>query len=255
MMESQICAVEEAKPFRRPDIVKTRNLKVPNQYTLALQGELSAVAFDEERAPRQRGLWRSQVFAVPAATPVDVEIGTGNGVHFRSHCLAHPQRRLVGLELKFKPLIQTVRGMLRNRCENGRVCRSHAFNLDLLFEPGEVNDIFMHFPDPWTSPRKPKNRMVNPRMVELFFALQRPGSKFELKTDSQDFFLWAVSHFKESPYQCLLESHDWHGDPGSQQKVRTQFEKIFSDLGQPIYYGLWMKPNDAGLGYASTAEP
>lgn len=228
--------------FRRPQIVKTKDLRIPNQYTLALDGELRDFAYNEERAPLNRGQWRERIFKVGVDHPVDLEIGTGNGVHFGHRCASLPERCLVGLELKFKPLIQTVRGMLRKSATNGRLCRAHAFNLDTIFAAGEVNHIFMHFPDPWTTPRKPKNRMVNERMVKVFFEMQRPGSEFELKTDSREYFLWACEHFAKSPYERLMYSEDWHRDPASEGHVKTQFEKIFLSQGLPIHYAKWKRP-------------
>lgn len=228
--------------FRRPQIVKTSELRIPNQYTLALDGEYRDYAFNEVRAPENKGVWRSQILKVADEVPVDLEIGTGNGVHFRTRCAAHPERFLIGLELKFKPLIQTVRGMLRVGATNGRLCRLHAFNIDTVFASQELNNIFMHFPDPWTTPRKPKNRMVNERMVKVFWDLQRPGSEFELKTDSQEYFRWSVEHFEKSPYQLLHLTENWHADPLSAGHVRTQFENIFARQGLPIYYARWKRP-------------
>lgn len=242
---SSISETAEFPEFRRPNIIKTRMLRIPNQYTLALDGECRDYAFNEERAPQNKGLWREQIFKCSTDAAVDLEIGTGNGVNFRTRCQAEPGRYLIGLELKFKPLIQTIRGMLRVGATNGRICRSHAFNIDTLFAAGELNHIFMHFPDPWTTPRKPKNRMVNERMVKLFFEMQRPGSVFELKTDSEEYFRWAVEHFKNSPYQLLHLSENWHQDPQSVGQVRTQFENIFARQGLPIWYARWVRPEFA----------
>lgn len=241
LLRRQVTEQTSVRTFRRPEIVKTRDLRIPNAYTLALLGELCDFAFDEERAPQFRGRWRDEVFKAPGLAKVDLEIGTGNGVHFRERCRAFPERFLVGLELKFKPLVQTIRGMLRLGCHNGRVCRAHAFNLDLIFDPGEVDDIFMHFPDPWTSPRKPKNRMVNERMVDVFAQIQKPSGYFELKTDSADFFFWAIDKMNGGSYREIYQSQDWHQDSRSAERVRTQFEKIFATQGLPIYYSLWQK--------------
>ncbi len=239
---NQLVENSQTHEFRRPRIVKTRDLRIPNAYTLALDGEYRDYAFNEERAPLHRGVWRTQVFQVTEETAVDLEIGTGRGLHFRSHCEKHPERCLVGLELKFKPLIQTIRGMLRAGGANGRGCRVHAFNMDQVFAEGEINNIYMHFPDPWVSPRKPKNRMVNERMVDVYWSLQRPGSIFELKTDSRDYFDWACLHMKARPYEQLIYCEDWHRDPRSAGHVRTQFETIFSEKQMPIYYCLWRRP-------------
>lgn len=227
--------------FHRPRIVKTKDLRVHNQYTLALDQEYREFAFNEERAPLNRGLWRSEVFKCGSDELMDLEIGTGNGTHFKNRCEKYPARRIVGLELKYKPLIQTIRSVRRLNLENGRVCRIHAFNLDQVFAEGEVNDVFIHFPDPWTSPRKPKNRLVNPRMSEVIYGLQRPGSLFEVKTDSREFFDGAVEILRGSPYKELTVVYDWHKDPRSEGLHKTQFEKIFSQQGLPIYYSLWQK--------------
>src|ERR1700692_907719 len=95
--------------FPRPRINITRTLPRPNVYTEALDGEYSHIAFNEERAPLNKAKWRSDVFKAANEVPLDVEIGTGAGHHFSHYAYTHPKRLLVGLELKYKPLIQTIR--------------------------------------------------------------------------------------------------------------------------------------------------
>jgi tRNA (guanine-N7-)-methyltransferase len=228
--------------FKRPQIVLTRALRIPNAYTIALDGEFRDHAFNEERGPQNKGVWRASIFNVGPDTPLDLEIGTGNGVHFQHRCHAEPGRCLVGLELKYKPLIQTIRGALRKGARNGRVVRAHAFNLDLIFEEGEVNDIFIHFPDPWTSPRKPKNRILNPRMLDVLYRLQRPGAKLDFKTDSLEAFLWSIENIRQSKYQIEFQTQDLHSSPMAAENVITQFEKIFMRQGVLINFVRLRKP-------------
>ena len=222
--------------FRRPQIVKTKDLKIPNYYTQAIDGEFSEYAFNEERALAHRDQWRSQVFKVEESHPIDLEIGTGNGIHFQHHCISYPNRGLVGIELKYKPLIQTVRGMLRKKASNGRVVRFHAFNIDELFAAGEVNDIFVHFPDPWTTPRKPKNRVMNPRMLDIFWNLQRSASKLDFKTDSREMFLWAMEQVALSKYKIEFQTLNLHQTEMASANVITGFEKIFVAQGVEINF-------------------
>lgn len=222
--------------FNRPRIILTRTLKRPNAYTLALDGELRDYAFNEERGPQYRGRWRSEIFGGPADRPLDLEIGTGNGVHFQHRAVTHPERNLIGVELKYKPLIQTIRGALRRGAKNARIVRYHAFNLDLLFEPRELDDIFIHFPDPWTSPRKPKNRIMNPRMLDLFFELQKPGSKIDFKTDSLEAYLWSLENIQASKYKVEFQTRDLHSSEMRNDNVITQFERIFLKQGVPINF-------------------
>lgn len=219
--------------IRRPQINLTRELKFQNEYTLALDNDLRDFAFNEERSPENKGQWR-KIFGVAEEAIVDLEIGTGNGTHFAHRALKFPARNIVGIELKYKPLIQTIRGALRGEAKNARVCRYHAFNVDLLFEKNELNDIYIHFPDPWVSPRKPKNRFVNRNVLNLLYSMQRPGSYLNFKTDSREYFLWAMEEIKETPYTIIFQTLDLHNSPHVEDNFITQFERIFMRQNVPI---------------------
>lgn len=226
----------ENNEYKRPQVSLTRNLKIPNYYTEALDGEFREYAFNEERAPLNKGKWRSDVFKTSEETPVDLEIGTGNGNHFQHHALSNPERRLIGIELKYKPLIQSIRSCLRKGAQNARICRYHAMNLDLLFGMEELNDVFIHFPDPWVAPRKPKNRLVNSRVLDWLYELQRPGSYLDFKTDSREYFLWSMEQIRNSKYKIIFETTNLHQTEMARHNFITQFEKIFMRQGIEINY-------------------
>jgi len=222
--------------FRRPQVNLTRNLPIQNYYTEALDNEFRQYAFNEERAPLNRGQWRSETFKVSEATAMDLEIGTGNGSHFQHRAVLHPERCLVGVELKYKPLIQTIRGCIKKDAHNARICRYHAMNIDLLFAPNELNDVFIHFPDPWVTPRKPKNRFVNTRVLNWLWDLQRPGSFLDFKTDSRESFLWSLEQIRQSKYQIIFQTLDLHKSEMVHTNFVTQFERIFLRQGIEINF-------------------
>jgi tRNA (guanine-N7-)-methyltransferase len=223
---------------RRPKINLTRTLPKQNAYTLALDNEFKDFAFNEERAPLNKGKWRSNVFHAPESAPMDVEIGTGSGMHFAHHAMKHPDRLLVGLELKYKPLIQSIRRAHVTGLKNSAICRYHAFNLDFVFDKNEVNNMYIHFPDPWVTPRKPKNRVVNRHILNWIFDMQRPGSFLEFKTDSREYFLWALDEIKETKYKVEFLSLDLYKTDSvyKEQNFQTTFEKIFVRQGIEINY-------------------
>lgn len=218
----------------------TRTLPRQNQYTLALDGEYSHIAFNEERAPGNKGLWRKNVFKALDDKALDLEIGTGNGFHFANYALKHPERLFVGIELKYKPLIQAIRRAVNGGAKNVAICRFHAFNLDELFADGELNNVFIHFPDPWTTPNKPKNRIVNRQTLKQIYQMQRPGSFIEFKTDSREYFLWALDEIKESPYRAGFQTLNLHASELAAENFITGFERIFIRQGIEInYIKLW----------------
>lgn len=224
--------------MKRPQINITRTLPIQTQYTLALDNEYKDIAFNEERSPMNKSHWREKVFKVKPDHPLDVEIGTGSGTHFAYRAQKHPERCLVGLELKYKPLIQSIRRAQVAGCKNAAICRYHAFNLDLLFAEGEINNMFIHFPDPWVSPRKPKNRVVNKVILDWIYAMQRPGSFIEFKTDSREYFLWALDEIKQSKYHTEFQTLNLYSENNQyfENNFSTTFEKIFVKQGIEINY-------------------
>ena len=220
---------------------RTRTIPVPNEYIKALQGECAAWSYDEEKAPTFKGQWRSAAFGVAEDAPLDLEIGTGNGLHFANRALKFPKRNIVGLELKYKPLIQSIRRALRNDSKNARMARYNAYIIDEIFAPEEINDIFIFFPDPWEKTRHHKHRMIQDRSLQVFYDLQKPGSYLWFKTDSRDYFDWALEHFQRSPYKMLGHSYDLHNSEFVADNFVTQFENLFLRQKLPIHFAKLQK--------------
>ena len=224
----------ELQPARR--ITKTKNIPCPNQYIVDIDGKYADYAFNEERVLENRENWRRNVFAEDDDYPLDLEIGTGNGFFFAQRSFLHPERGLVGLELKYKPLIQSIRRALVNGSKNARIARFHANDLHLIFANNELNNVFIHFPDPWPKRKQFKNRLIQNTFMEHLFEMQRPGSFVEFKTDHRGYFDWALKIFENSPYRVIEVTRDLHNSEYADKNFVTHFEKIFLRKGQPIFY-------------------
>lgn len=218
------------------NIKKTRDIQNPHYYVSALLGEYANWAFDEEIAPKYKGKWRTEVFKKASEHPLDLEIGTGNGYFFANRAAKYPNRSLVGIELKFKPLIQTIRRAVFQTSTNMRAVRFDARFIDRLFTAGELNDVFIHHPDPWERRRKQKHRLLQADFLKGLFQLQRPGSSVEIKTDSRDYFLWLVEEIKNTPYEVDRFTLDLHQSEWAPENFVTHFEKIFIEQKVPINY-------------------
>ena len=221
----------------RLNIVKTRDITNPTYYVQAIQTEFRDVAYDEVRAAEFRGQWREKSFGISdPSVPLDLEIGTGNGFFFAHRAQSYPDRLLVGLEIKFKPLIQAIRRALTNGSKNARMARYHAAFLENLFVPGEIEHIFIHHPDPWTKRSTQKHRLLRSEYLMKLHQLQKSNGFIDFKTDSREYFIWAADQFKNTPYQIERYSEDLHRSEWSGENFMTYFEKMFSVNGQPIFY-------------------
>lgn len=206
-----------------------------------MENEFRHLAYNEERAPELKGRWRAKAFEAEPSAPLDLEIGTGNGYHFAHYASQNPDRCLLGMELKYKPLIQAIRRSSSAGSTNSRICRFHAFNMEELFEPGELNHVIVHFPDPWVQPKKPRNRMMSRAFVETLYRLQKPGESIEFKTDSRVFFDWVLEELDGAPYEIEEQSFDLHRSPYMEKNFITGFEQIFIRKNIPINYLLLRK--------------
>ena len=226
----------------RPRMALTRDLRRPTEYVTMMNGEFSDWAFNEERGPLMKGKWRSEAFKVADEHPLDLEIGTGNGYHFAHLAQKNPDRALVGIELKFKPLVQSIRRAVRAGSTNARIARYDACRLEALFAEGELNDVYIHHPDPWLKKRQWKHRLIQTEFLDILYGLMRPGSIVDFKTDSADYFEWAVERFKTSKFTMTRETWDLHKSEWAGENFVTHFETIFLKKGQPIHYARLVKP-------------
>lgn len=220
----------------RPRMALTRGMTKPTEYVTALDGEWADFAFNEERAVGFKGRWRKEAFKVDETHPLDLEIGTGNGYHFAHLARTIPTHAILGIELKFKPLIQSIRRACRGGAANARIARYDASHLQDLFEEQELNDVYIHFPDPWGKKRHWKHRLIQTEFLELLFRLMRKDSFVDFKTDSADYFEWAIERFHKSPFKVTRETRNLHDSEWKDQNFITHFEGIFLSQGLPIHY-------------------
>lgn len=225
----------------RIEISKTKNIPNPHMYITALQ-DYVGWAFNEEQAPELKGKWKSEVFKIAADAPLDLEIGTGNGFFFAHRAKTHPTRSLIGLEIKYKPLIQAIRRALDQTCTNARIARYDASFIEDLFAENEIDDVFIHHPDPWNKVRRHKHRLLQPEFLNKLSKIQKPGSQLEFKTDSRDYFLWAEEQIAKSPYKVVRRTLDLHKSEWAPANFKTHFEKLFSEKRVEINYALLENP-------------
>jgi tRNA (guanine-N7-)-methyltransferase len=215
-------------------VSRTKTIPDPNLYVKAIYGEFAAWTYDEERTPEFKGRWREEAFSSDQARALDLEIGTGNGLHFAHLAATNPERLLLGIELRYKPLIQSIRRVIKNGGHNARAARYNAYLLPEIFTPGELNDVYIFFPDPWEKNRQHKHRLIQDEFLVRMFEVQRPGSRLFFKTDSQDYFAWSMERFERSPYRLAAHSYDLHSSEHVHSNFVTQFERIFINQGLKI---------------------
>ena len=205
-----------------------------NPYVELMYTEFKDWSFDET-ATQYKGVWRKQVYQCSEEVPMDLEIGTGNGTHFTKLTEQFPERKFLGLELKFKTLVQSIRRSLRAGCTNGRMALFRAEGILDLLGPEEINNVYIHFPDPWPKKRHNKNRLIQKKFLEDLYQVMRPNGFVEFKTDDYDYFQWAIRYFRSSPFEISFFTEDLHNSFRKDKNFVTHFESLFLKKQQPIF--------------------
>ena len=125
--------------------------------------------------------WR-EVFGRSA--PLIVEIGSGVGEATAVLAAQRPEYDIVAVEV-WRPGVAHTLGLLAEAgAENVRLLSLDAvWCLENLFGPGEVEELWTFFPDPWPKQRHRKRRLVTAEFAALAASRLRPGGRWRLATD------------------------------------------------------------------------
>ena len=120
--------------------------------------------------------------------PVIVEIGSGIGEATAALAAQRPGCSIVALEV-WRPGVAHTLGLLAEAgVDNVRLLSVDAvWCLEHLFGPGEVEELWTFFPDPWPKKRHHKRRLVTPEFAALAVSRLREGGVWRLATDWADY--------------------------------------------------------------------
>jgi tRNA (guanine-N7-)-methyltransferase len=123
-----------------------------------------------------------------AAGPIEIEIGPGRGGFLFERAAAHPDARLIGLEIRLK-WAAIVDDRLRARGLGGR---ARVFNADARealarFVPDAAVAVFyLHFPDPWWKKRHEKRLVMGDALLDAIARLLIDRGELYVQTDVEE---------------------------------------------------------------------
>jgi tRNA (guanine-N7-)-methyltransferase len=129
--------------------------------------------------------WRE---AFGREAPIIVEIGSGVGEATAVLAAQRPAYDIVALEV-WRPGVAHTLGLLAEAgADNVRLLSADAvWCLQHLFGPGQVEELWTFFPDPWPKKRHHKRRLVTPAFASLAASRLRPDGLWRLATDWADY--------------------------------------------------------------------
>lgn len=109
-----------------------------------------------------------------------------------------------------------------------------AKELAEIFEPGEIEKIYLNFSDPWPKDRHAKRRLTSPDFMKVYDQVLCGDGTVEFKTDNQGLFAYSLEAIPEAGWRIDAFTEDLHHSPMAEGNVMTEYEMKFSAMGNPI---------------------
>jgi tRNA (guanine-N7-)-methyltransferase len=174
--------------------------------------------------------------ADPAARPVDLEIGFGNGETLVQMAEAHPERRYLGVEVHRPGVGHLLLELERRGLTNVRVLRQDAVELLARgLPPASLDRVYLLFPDPWPKLRHRKRRILSAELVARIARVIRQGGTFHAATDWTPYAeqMLAVLSRASDSFANTAPSGGYCARP--QDRPLTKFERRGQRLGHPVH--------------------
>ena len=107
-----------------------------------------------------------------------------------------------------------------------------------MIEPGEVEEIWIIFPDPFLRESKDKKRLTHPRFLKLYQQILKKGAKINLKTDSPELYAFTKEVIAEQGciiYEDLTDIYA-KGLATGPLAIQTHYEKMHLAEGRKINF-------------------
>lgn len=181
-----------------------------------------------------KGHWHSHYFQ--HNHPITLEIGCGDGAYTIGLAMRYPSRNFIGIEVKGDRLCKGA--LVAQPYDHIAFLRTSATQLLNFFNPNEVSEIWIPFPDPQLSNRNSKHRLTHPRFLQLYSTILLNGGKIHLKTDSALFFHYTLKIIKTENFMPIAMTNDLYNSTLLDQHfgIQTSYEKRFLAAGKAIHY-------------------
>lgn len=139
--------------------------------------------------------------------PITLELACGKGEYAVGLGKMHPNRNFIGIDIKGNRIWRGATNALELGLTNVAFIRSLIDKVPDYFNPTEIDEIWITFPDPQLRGSKAKKRLTHPKFLRLYQQILKPGGIIHLKTDSPDLYQFTklVINLFELP---LLEDMD-----------------------------------------------
>ena len=178
----------------------------------------------------KKGQWRS---LKPDCTALWVEVGCGKGKFTAETAQANPDVLLIAVERCREAMVVAMEKARDMGLRNVFFIDMDVAEIENIFAPGEIDRLFINFPDPWPRKKNAKRRLTHRGFLDKYCRVVREGGEFHFKTDNAPLFAFSLEEFAACGLETKNVTDDLHKD--GVLGIMTGYEEKFHALGTPIH--------------------
>ena len=184
-----------------------------------------------------KGKWRSSYFR--NNNPITLELACGRGEYSVNLAKRFPEKNFIGVDIKGERIWKGSTLALESQLTNVAFLRTPILLIENFFEPGEIDEIWITFPDPRPRKRDIKRRLTSPRYMDIYKKLVKGGSYVRLKTDNSQLYYYTLEETQNrNDIDDLQFTDDLYSSDLRTEcfDIRTRYEEMFAAKGEKIKY-------------------
>jgi len=198
-------------------------------------GTFRNVAQLDEGKP-YKGKWKQEFFK--NEKPLILELACGKGEYSVNLGRKYPDKNFLGIDYKGNRIWVGAKMALDEGLENVGFLRIQIQNILDYFEKGEVDEIWITFPDPQAQSPLERKRLTNPAFLEKYKTILKEPGIMHLKTDNDGFFEYTLEKVAEGQFNIQEQSADIYKTHPNDEilSIKTHYERIYLQKGKNINY-------------------
>lgn len=186
-------------------------------------------AYRIEEPALRKGSWKS---LKPDATALWVEVGCGKGKFTAETAQANPDVLLIAVERCREAMVVAMEKAKSLGLTNVFYIDMDVAAIEDIFSAGEIDRLFINFPDPWPRKKNAKRRLTHRSFLDKYCRVVRENGEIHFKTDNAPLFEYSVEEFAACGLEVKNLTRDLHKD--GVVGIMTGYEEKFHALGTPI---------------------
>lgn len=183
--------------------------------------------FELEQGKALKGKWNENHFL--NSKPLVLELACGKGEYSVNLARLFPEKNFIGIDYKGNRIWRGAKTAIEDGIENVAFLRIQIEHILEYFDPGEVSEIWITFPDPQPQISREKKRLTFPGFLAKYKIILKHEGILHLKTDNDALHAYTHEKIAELGLQLHVRTEDLYRSDFADEvlSIKTYYEKKY----------------------------